>query len=243
MDVSIVVTAYNYAAYLEGCIASCLAQDPAGLRWEVIVVDDGSTDDTPAVLARCQHPQLRSQRIPNSGIEAASNLGFELAQGRHVVRVDADDRLLPGYLKALAPHLGGGHAFLYGDYGVIDGQGQRLHAVQLPAFDPAEVRGRGDFLATGTLYDASVLRALGGYDTTVRNSGLENFELMLRLLQAGHQGLHLAQEIFEYRRHGGNLSDQRRERIIANGHALCAQHGLGPYRTNAHHPYQLVLER
>lgn len=243
MDVSVVVTAYNYAAYLDGCIDSCLGQQAAGLNWEVIVVDDGSTDDTPAVLARRQHPRLRSQRITNSGIEAASNLGFELAQGRYVVRVDADDRLLPGYLQAMAPHLGGPQAFIYGDYRVIDGQGQRLHSVQLPAFDPVEVRSRGDFLATGTLVQASVLRALGGYDTRVRNSGLENFELMLRLLQAGHQGLHLAQEIFEYRRHGGNLSEQRRERIIANGHALCAQHGLGPYRTNAHHPYQLVLER
>jgi glycosyltransferase involved in cell wall biosynthesis len=242
MDVSVIVTAYNYAAYLPECLDSCLAQECPGLAFEVVVVDDGSTDATPELLARTHHMRLRKYRIPNSGIERASNFGFEQAGGRMLVRVDADDRLRPGYLQALREGLADGAGFCYPDYAVIDQHGAVTGQVQLPDFDAAEIRARGDFLATGTLFDARVLREAGAYDTTWRNSGLENYELMLRLLQAGVRGRHVGQCLFDYRRHAANISATKKEEIIANGRALFDRMGLGRYGSNAFHPYQLKVD-
>ena len=105
MDVSIVVTAYNYARYIDECLDSCLSQQCTTLDYEVIVVDDGSTDDTPALLACRSDPRLRLLRIDNSGIEMAANQGFAAARGRYIVRVDADDALARDYLARMAPML------------------------------------------------------------------------------------------------------------------------------------------
>lgn len=241
MDVSIVITAYNYAGYLSECITSCLNQEDAGLSYEVLVVDDGSTDGTPALLAGWEHERLRKYRIENSGIEAASNFGFANAKGDYVVRVDADDLLLPSYLKEMRSYIEARWPFIYSDYRVIDADGCCVEVVSLPEFEPAEICSRGDFLATGTLYLHNVLDAVGGYETGVRNSGLENYELVLCLLRAGYVGKHVARNLFAYRRHSENISVTKRAQIIRYGQTLFDRFLLGAYRTNEFHPYKLRL--
>lgn len=243
MDVSIIVTAYNYAPFVDECLDSCLNQIDTHLEYEVIVVDDGSTDETPVLLAQRSHPSLHVLRIENSGIEVASNQGFAAARGRYIVRVDADDALEPDYLFRMAPLLENDFGFCYGDYTVIDGDSRVQEVVYLPAFRAAEVLSRGDFLATGTLYPSAILKRHGGYSTLARNSGLENYELIINLIAEGARGLHVAAPVFRYRRHKTNLSTQRIDNIVAYGRALFESMGLGPFRTNENHPYNLVLPR
>ena len=241
MDISIVVTAYNYARYIDECLDSCLGQQGTTLDYEVIVVDDGSTDDTPALLACRSDPRLIVLRIENSGIEMASNQGFAVARGRYIVRVDADDALAPDYVARMAPMLEQDFGFCYTDYTIIDGDSVSQEVVRLPDFDAAEVMTRGDFLATGTLYPAGLLRILGGYATQTRNSGLENYELIIKLMATGAMGVHVAAPLFQYRRHRVNMSATRTESIIAYGRAMFERNGLGAFRTNQYHPYKLVL--
>jgi glycosyltransferase involved in cell wall biosynthesis len=241
MDVSIVITAYNYAGYLTECISSCLNQEDAGLSYEVLVIDDGSTDETPALLANWESERLRKFRINNSGIEVASNFGFANARGNYLLRVDADDLLLPDYLREMRSHIKARWSFIYSDYQVIDADGRCVETVCLPEFEPAEIYSRGDFLATGTLYRREVLEAVGGYEIKVRNSGLENYELILRLLRAGHIGKHVKRNIFSYRRHSENISITKKGQIIKNGKILFARFSLGAYRTNEFHPYKLKV--
>jgi GT2 family glycosyltransferase len=92
MSVSVVIPAWNAAGTLGQTIRSALGQRGVD---EVIVVDDGSTDDT-AAIARAFGAQVRVESIPNGGVSRARNHGFSLATGEWVQFVDSDDQLLPG---------------------------------------------------------------------------------------------------------------------------------------------------
>ncbi len=102
MDISVVIPAFNYAEYVGRAIDSVMVQ--TGGDFEAVVVDDGSSDETPAVLEqyRMRFPNgLVSVRQLNAGVSAARNRGIDLACGEFVLFLDADDRLLPGGLELL----------------------------------------------------------------------------------------------------------------------------------------------
>jgi glycosyltransferase involved in cell wall biosynthesis len=95
-DVSVVVPTFNRAHLLPESLDSLLAQD--GVALEVVVVDDGSTDDTAALLRGWQDPRLRYVPRPHAGIAAARNAGIAAAVAPYVAFHDSDDRALPGRL-------------------------------------------------------------------------------------------------------------------------------------------------
>ncbi|MCB0791851.1 MAG: glycosyltransferase family 2 protein, partial [Flavobacteriales bacterium] len=95
-NVSVVVPCHNAAPWIEATLTSVLAQDWPGL--EVIVVDDGSVDDSADRVAR-RFPQVRLLRQANAGVAAARNAGLKAASGDWVAFVDADDHWLPGKLR------------------------------------------------------------------------------------------------------------------------------------------------
>jgi glycosyltransferase involved in cell wall biosynthesis len=237
MDISIVITTYNYSLYIEECINSCLSQRQSSLKYEVIVVDDGSTDNTQFILRHIENKLLRKFRIGNSGIEKAANFGFRKARGRYIVRVDADDKLLPDFLYCMGKYLKDGLDFYYSDYEVIDSDSQFISRMNLPEFNPIEIRQRGDFLATGTIYPAKILKTFSYYSEDVKNSGLENYEFILRLVLANKIGKRVPHTLFCYRRHVLNISTSKKGEIMKNGESLFQQLGLGSYRSNQYHPY------
>jgi glycosyltransferase involved in cell wall biosynthesis len=96
-DISVVIPAYNRAAYISDAIESVLAQE--GCKTQVIVVDDGSTDDTAAVAER-HGAWVTLVRQANSGPAHARNRGASLAAGRFIAFLDSDDRWLPGKSQA-----------------------------------------------------------------------------------------------------------------------------------------------
>lgn len=99
--ISVIVPVHNGAPYLEECIDSIMAQDYEAL--ELLIINDGSTDDTAAVCDRLrkQHTCVRVITMPDLGVSAARNRGLEQAKGDCIMFVDADDRLRPGVLKSL----------------------------------------------------------------------------------------------------------------------------------------------
>src|SRR5438105_515807 len=112
---SIVIVAYNYERYIDECIRSCMNQT-APFGYEVILVDDGSTDGT-LKIAKAFGDQIRILSGANQGVEAASNRGIREARGEFVVRVDADDKLQPTYLEKVVPMLqASSAAFAYPKY-------------------------------------------------------------------------------------------------------------------------------
>ena len=203
--VSIVITTYNHARFLAESIESAFGQTvrPA----EVIVVDDGSTDDPGAVVS--QYLQVQLIRQPNQGLASARNTGWRAAHGRYVVFLDADDRLLP---EALASNLRRFDekpecAFVYGSYDYIDAGGQHLSspAPNLVGEDAYESLLKENCVAmhATVMYRRDCLEQVGGFDA--RLPCCEDYELYLRLARrypvAAGGG-----RIAEYRRHTGNMS-------------------------------------
>jgi glycosyltransferase involved in cell wall biosynthesis len=103
IDLSILIPVFNAAPYLEACVESLFQQDLPEEQFEVLLIDDGSTDDSPAVMARLAeaHPQVRLLTQPNQGVSAARNRGLREAEGEYLLFVDADDTLVPHALPAL----------------------------------------------------------------------------------------------------------------------------------------------
>lgn len=97
---SVVITAHNYGRFIEEAIESVLSQDYPADRMEVLVVDDGSTDDT-AERVRNYGARIRYFYMPNRGQASALNLGFGEARGEIIAMLDADDYWLPGKLRRI----------------------------------------------------------------------------------------------------------------------------------------------
>ncbi len=122
--VSVVIPAFNLAHFLPAAIDSALGQDPPGGEVEVIVVDDGSTDETQAVLAR-YGDRIRTIRQANSGLLAAVDRGLEEVGGHYVALLDADDEWPRDRLRRHADLLDAQPlvGLVHGDMEVIDSAG------------------------------------------------------------------------------------------------------------------------
>ena len=128
MRVTAVIPTYNYARFVGRAIDSVLAQTYPGI--ECVVVDDGSTDDTPAVLARyAGRIQVISQ--PNRGVSAARNAGIRAARGDGIALLDADDVWKPTKIaKQVALLQGAPDVSVVGcGIEVVDGAGRRIREV------------------------------------------------------------------------------------------------------------------
>ena len=103
MKLSIVVPVYNVEAYLEKCVGSLLAQDLPQEAYEIILVDDGSTDSCSAICDSfaAGYGNIRVIHQPNKGLSGARNTGIAAANGKYIQFVDSDDFLLPDVLGAL----------------------------------------------------------------------------------------------------------------------------------------------
>jgi glycosyltransferase involved in cell wall biosynthesis len=163
MLVSIVITSYNYGRYISRCIESCLAQDLNAAEFEVIVVDDCSTDDTQSVLStfrECENLRILSTSH-NRGVAGAANLGIREASGEYVTRVDADDYISPALARKLADYLGVNQAVLgvTCDYSFVDENDQEL----------GRKNARTDPIACGIMYRRSSLIDVGLYSVEWRH--------------------------------------------------------------------------
>ena len=203
--VTVAVACYNQGRFLGEAIESALGQ--TGARVEVVVVDDGSTDDTAAVAAR--YPEVRTVHQPNAGLSAARNTGAREARGAFVVFLDADDRLRPDAVAAglacFREHPAS--AFVSGDHVRVRADGSFLvaHDPPAPNADPYLRLLRGNYVGmhAAVMYRRDVLLAAGGFDPSL--PACEDYDLYLRLAREHPVAEHGA-VVAEYRIHGENMS-------------------------------------
>jgi len=160
---SIVIPSHNRAHTIATTIESCLAQSFDDL--EVLIVDDGSTDDTQAIVEAIGDPRIRYLTRPNGGPAAARNTGIAAARGHYIAFLDSDDRFLPDKLRHCHDHITTtGAQVLYGPMYVDRGVGRmwiRPASGMRPGeevFDYLFLR-RGVFLISTMVVSTSLARA------------------------------------------------------------------------------------
>lgn len=175
--VSIIIPAYNHAGYLSEAIDSVLGQDYPNV--ELIVLDDGSTDNTAEVL-RGYGDAFRWETHKNMGQASTLNKGWAIAKGEVLAYLSADDVLQPNAVSSIVPFLQGDIVMAYCDFNLIDPASQPIRRVEAPDFDyVAMVR---DFVCQpgpGAFMTRSAYEQVGGWDVTLRQ--LPDLEYWMRL--------------------------------------------------------------
>lgn len=193
--VSIVIPAYNAELYLREAVDSALAQTHP--RIEVVVVDDGSTDGTSAVI-RSLPDRVTTISKANGGTASARNAGARVARGQWVVFLDADDRLRPEYVSRCLAHLAA-----HPEAGYVYTQerffGELEYESDYPPFDARRLVDT-NFVNPSALLPLHLVKA---HPYTEAQRTHEDWDFYLGLLRQGVQGVLLDEVLKEYRRHGG----------------------------------------
>ena len=205
-SVSVIIPTYNYARYLGEAIESVLNQTRSPL--EVIVVDDGSTDETPSVIAGFG-PRVRGVRKANGGVSAALNAGAARAEGHLFAFLDADDVWLPAKLARQVAMLDADGSLGLVHCGVeeigADGRTLGYSVDGLSGWVSEEMLlfRRSVILAGGSsaIVPAAVFREVGGFDP--RLSVSQDWDFCFRVARRHRIGF-VPEVLLRYRLHGAN---------------------------------------
>jgi glycosyltransferase involved in cell wall biosynthesis len=218
--VSIVMPSYNRADLIVESIRSVIAQTYSG--WELIVVDDGSTDDSIARIDALAEPRIAVLRQPRIGnVARLRNLGAAAARGDYLAFLDSDDLWLPAKLELqLAGLAGKPDAWSYASHALADAQGMQM-PLRSGRFAPVSGKVLRALLTEETsatvitwLVPRALFERLGGFDEQLRLR--EDLDLVLRLAQAA-DAVAAPQMLALARDHPG-----RKTRAAADQHRLTA---------------------
>lgn len=211
--VSVIIPAHDAAAYLPETLASVAAQTYSD--WEVVAVDDGSTDDTGEIL-QTAGPRVRALHSPDAqGPAAARNRALGAAGGELVVFLDADDLLLPRYLERqvevaeAARRAGRRLGLVTCDARILEGGEYAPHTYLDLIREPGRPLTLDRVLQRNPIYISSLVPraagdAAGWFDTEL--FGTEDHGLWLKLLELGYEAVLNPEALAVYRRHSGSIS-------------------------------------
>jgi len=207
--VNVVMSTFNGEHYIEQAVESILHQTFAD--FELIIVDDGSTDRTAEILSSYDDPRLRVIRQANAGLTASLNHGIASAQGEYIARMDDDDIATPERLSKQVAFLDAHPSIgvIGTAYRIIDEISGREWEPKVPTSDH-EVRRhliRGNpFAHSSVMLRKAVLLAAGGYDESYPH--IQDYELWVRLAQQTRL-VNLPEVLTIHRFHWGTVSTNR----------------------------------
>jgi glycosyltransferase involved in cell wall biosynthesis len=198
--ISVIVAAYNCGGYIARALESVFSQTLPGEGYEIVAVNDGSTDDTLDVLNRYRD-KIKLVSQPNRGLAAACNRGIEESAGDYIMRLDADDYLDPRMLAATLKALEGKPAYhcVYTDryeVGARDNTKVRVSVGQDNVFD---------MVGCGLLFRRQVFDQIGQY----RDLLFEEYDLMLRFYEGGLKSYYLPEPLYYYLKRESGMTSQQ----------------------------------
>lgn len=198
--VSIIITAYNYERYIERAIRSCLDQSLPKTQYEVIVINDCSTDNTVKILENYNDDVRVFSLKKNVGLAAARNLGVQKALGQFVVFLDADDYIQRDMLMIQQTFLSENNSLnaVSIDYYTVNERGTHLK----------HVNAEKNPIACGIMFRKDLLIDIGLYDEKFR--AREEEDLRIRF-QKKYSVYNIILPLYRYRMHDNNLTKNKKE--------------------------------
>lgn len=206
VKVTVYIPSHNYGRFLQQAVESVLRQSMDD--WELILVDDGSTDNSSEVMKIYSgDPRVRAVRTEGIGLPAVANVVLGMANGRYLIRLDGDDVFDENILLVLSNHLyrNPNVALVFPDYYLMDEAGNVFaqerreqlhysnHSLDMPAHGAC------------TMVRKEVLEKLGGYREDL--GAQDGFDLWTRLTRE-YKPANVNVPLFYYRRHGENLTNK-----------------------------------
>jgi hypothetical protein len=220
--VSVIIPCYGQAEFLGDAVASVVAQ--TWTDWEIVIVDDGSTDDTAGTARRLveRYPDRRIRLLsqPNGGVSVARNNGIAASTGRYILPLDADDMIGPQMLERTVGLLEAKRAtsLAYTDWQETGATSSILHAGPWERLSMCV----GNRIPYCSLYRRGVWAVTGGYNP---KQGLwEDYDFWLGCLESGVQGERIAEPLFLYRARPGTRTGDAEPRRAQLRRELARNH-------------------
>jgi glycosyltransferase involved in cell wall biosynthesis len=223
--VSVVIPCHNYARYLPEAVSSVVAQ--TFRTWELVIVDDGSTDDTVEVAEDliARHPDrcIRLLRQDNAGVSAARNTGIAAAAGRYILPLDADDVIAPTMLEKTVAVLDGnpGIAIASTDVFTFTDDDLPPQVMPLPAYS-RELLLQRLIMFYCSLYRREAWQTVGGYDESMRAG--EDWDFWVGCVEHGFDAHHIHEPLFGARNKDTGLHLEAAENDLAIRARIVANH-------------------
>ncbi len=216
MRVSVVIPAFNQGPYLKEAIDSALNSTKP--PHEVVVVDDGSTDNTSAVCAS-YGPRIVTIRQDNAGVSAARNAGLRAFTGEAVMLLDSDDILEPRWLEGSSRALAAARQrdprvqVVHGDYVLFDDARTYERRISIKQVGLGQLLRDSTLLPSGLLLDRACVEAVGEFDGRVNTC--EDWDYSLRTALLGIQFHHVSEPAFRHREHAESASKRQTKALEA----------------------------
>jgi glycosyltransferase involved in cell wall biosynthesis len=215
VKVSVIVTAHNYGKYLPECLESVVRQNYSD--YELIVVNDGSTDNTSSILDhyRGQYPdKIQTIELDGAGLATACNTGIKASKGEYIIRLDADDYFDENILLVESNVLDNDPNIhmVYPDYYQINKYGELIDSFRLSKVnDEVKLLDRSP-LAAGAMYRRYSYDAIGGYNEKLRYQ--EDYDFWIRFIDKFNV-YNVNLPLMYYRKHGQSMSNNFEARMKA----------------------------
>ncbi|MBK9043027.1 MAG: glycosyltransferase [Saprospiraceae bacterium] len=203
MLVSVIIPCYNQAHFLPDAINSVLEQTYTNI--EIIVVNDGSTDDTSKVAKSFHNTKLIEK--PNGHLSSARNAGIKAAKGNIIVTLDADDKIKPDFITKCLKHI-------Y-DYDIIStwletfgNENRQWGSLNLkPEYNDFKQK---NHINCCSMFTKMMWQEIGGYDENMKQ-GFEDWDFWRRATKKGYTVRIIPEYLFLYRKHGYSMFSQAQE--------------------------------
>lgn len=198
--ISVIITTFNYEKYIERAIRSALDQSLSKKNYEIIVVNDASTDNTAQILENYADDVRLINLGKNVGLSAARNIGIKKARGQFIFFLDADDYMHKDLLLIQQTFLNENNALdaVSVDYYLVNERGVHLEHINADKKP----------IACGIMFRKDFLHNIGLYDESFR--AREDEDLRIRFLKK-HKIYNIILPLYRYRMHDNNLTKNKEE--------------------------------
>jgi glycosyltransferase involved in cell wall biosynthesis len=206
-DISILIVNYNREQYVERCLRSCIDQIVFNKSFEIIFVDDGSTDKSLKIAKKFSSNAKIFSLKKNKGIAAASNYAIKKSTGKYFIRVDSDDFINKHCINNLAHIIecNPGFAFVYSDHYRVDEFGFKEKLVRLNTKEKVKNHG------AGILFDKNIFLKYGSYNEKLAEG--EDYEIISKIMKK-ENFFYLPTPLYRYYIHKNNISHSGNRKII-----------------------------